>query len=196
MPDTPDPPQQPSPPYTFTFRGGCLGAVLVYLISLVLIVAGILPTMYRGRLDWHSLETPEAQHVVYVALQLAFVAAVIGFFAGREGARCLSVNAAFLRGGILCGLATAICLPVLSFTYFRTLHIYTSGFYILCVLFFTILTASGALVSGLAAIVVRDRRDSGRNRLIPQFTLQEIFIVFTIVSIIISAMTSVAVLRM
>ena len=196
MPDTPDPPPQPSPPATFAFRGGCLGAVLVYLLSLALIVAVILPSMYRERLGWTSLITPETLRVIIIALILSFVAAVIGFFAGREGARCLSVNAAFLRGGILCGLATAICLPVLSFTYFRTLHIYTSGFYILCVLFFTILTASGALVSGLAAIAVRDRRESGRNRLIPQFTLQEIFIVFTIVSIIISAMTSVAVLRM
>jgi hypothetical protein len=73
---------------------------------------------------------------------------------------------------------------------------YTSGFIILCFIFFAIITASGSLVSGLAAINVRDRRESGRTRLIPQFTLQEIFIVFTIVSVIISAMTSAAVLRM
>jgi len=87
-------------------------------------------------------------------------------------------------------------LPVLSVTYFRTLHIYTVGFYSLCAISFTILTASGAVVAGLAAIVVRDRREFGRARPIPQFTLQEIFIVFTIVSIIISALASAAALRL
>ncbi|MCC6127043.1 MAG: hypothetical protein IT426_18950 [Pirellulales bacterium] len=196
MSETPDPPKQPSPPATFTLRGGLLGAILVYLISLALIVAIILPTMYRDRLGWDSLNTPESLDVVKIAIKLSLVAAVIGFFAGKEGARCQSVNAAFLRGGILCGLATLICIPVLSFTYFRTLHIYTTGFYALCAIAFAILTASGAIVSGLAAIVVRDRRESGRNRFIPQFTLQEIFIAFTIVSIIISALASAAALRL
>jgi hypothetical protein len=127
---------------------------------------------------------------------LSFVSAVIGFFAGREGARCKSVNSAFLWGAILCGLATLVCFPILFLTYFRLIRIYTSGIFILSALFFTILTASGSLVSGMAAIAVRDRRESGRNRLIPQFTLQEIFILFTIASIIISAMSSVAVLRL
>jgi hypothetical protein len=196
MPEPVDPPKRSSPPATFTLRGGCLGAVLVYLISLAMIVAYILPTMYRDRLGWASLNTPETLQVVKIALMLSFVAAAIGFFAGREGARCRSVNAAFLRGGILCGLATLICLPVLSFTYFRALHIYTTGFYALCAISFAILTASGAIVCGLAAIVVRDRRESGRTRLIPQFTLQEIFIAFTIVSIIISALASAAALRL
>jgi hypothetical protein len=196
MPDPSNPPPEPSPPGNFTRRGGCVGAILVYVLSICLILAVFVPTMYRERIGWSSLITPETLHVFIIALIGAFVAAIIGFFAGREGARCRSVNRAFLQGGIFCGLATLICLPLLYFTYFRSLHIFTSGFYILCATFFAILTASGALVSGLAAIVVRDRREFGRARLIPQFTLQEVFIVFTIVSIIISAMASSVALRM
>ena len=196
MPEPIDPPPQPPPPSNFVRRGGCLGAVLVYLISLMLIAALTLPTMYRGRLGWASLATSEMLQVGKIAIILAFVAAVIGYFVGKEGARSASVNRAFLQGGLLCGLATLIVLPVLSFTYFRTLHVYTVGFYSLCAISFTILTASGAVVAGLAAIVVRDRREFGRARPIPQFTLQEIFIVFTIASIIISALASAAALRL
>jgi hypothetical protein len=185
-----------SPPATFILRGSFLGAILFYLLSLALIAAIFLPSMYRERLGWKSLLTPETFSVLSISALLSLITAMIGFFVGREGARCPTVNAAFLRGGILCGSATMVSLPLLFFTYFRTLKIYTSGFFILCIVFLAILTASGSLVSGLAAILVRDRRESGYTRLIPQFTLQEIFIVFTIVSIIISAMTSVAVLRM
>lgn len=195
-PDAIDPPPPPSPPATFTRRGGCVGAILVYVLSLALIASVFLPAVYRERLGWSSLVTSEAFAVVRIAIMLSFVAAVIGFFAGREGARRKSVNAAFVWGAVLCGLATLVCFPILFITYFRWIRIYTSGIFILSALFFTILTASGSLVAGLAAIVVRDRRESGRNRLIPQFTLQEIFILFTIASIIISALSSVAVLRL
>jgi hypothetical protein len=191
-----DPPKQPSPPATFTLRGGCLGAILVYLLSLAMIVAACLSTMNRERQGWSSLTTPESWHLIMLAFEFSLIAAVLGFFMGREGARRKNVNAAFLWGGILCGLATLICLPTLYFTYFRVIRIYTSGIVIISVLFFIILTASGSLVSGLAAIVVRDRREFGRARLIPQFTLQEIFIVFTIASIIISALSSSALLRL
>jgi hypothetical protein len=192
LPETPDPP----PPQKFTLRGGCVGAVLVYGISLLLIVATVVPSMYRGRLGWKSLDTPETMAIVKIAILLSFVSAAIGFFAGREGAKRKTVNAAFLWGGILCGLATLVSLPLLFFTYFRFLKIYTAGFYIVCALFIAIITASGSLVSGLAAIVVRDRRDFGRTRLIPQFTLQEIFIVFTIVSVIISSLATAFALRL
>ncbi len=108
-----DPSPQPSPPPTFTRRGGCLGAMVIYALSLGMIMAAFLPTMYRERLGWSSLTTPESFRVLLIALQLSFVAALIGYFAGREGARCASVNGAFLRGGILCGLATLICLLAL-----------------------------------------------------------------------------------
>jgi hypothetical protein len=191
-----DPPKPPAPPENFTRRGGCVGAVIVYLISMGLIAANFLPAVYQDRLGLVSLMTPETVKVIKIAFGLAFVAALIGFFAGREGARSRNVNAAFLWGGILCGLATFICLLGLFLTSFRTESVYTSGFFILRAILFTITTASGSLVAGMAAIVVRDRRDFGRTRWIPQFTLQEIFIVFTIVSIIISAMASTAVLRL
>jgi hypothetical protein len=170
--------------------------VIVFLISLALIAAIFLPTIYLDRLGWGSLLNPDIFKVFKLSLMLSFVAAAVGFFAGREGAKSRSVNAAFLWGGILCGLATFLCLLGLFFTSFRTESVYTTGFYILRAIFFTITTASGSLVAGMAAIAVRDRRDFGRTRWIPQFTLQEIFIVFTIVSVIISAMASTAVLRL
>jgi hypothetical protein len=196
MPDEVDQLKPSSPPATFTHRGGCLGAVVVFILSVIMIAVAFLPSMYRERVGWDSLRTAETIYVLKIAVLLSFVAAVLGYFVGHEGARSPTVNTAFVRGGILCGLATAICLLVLFLTSFRTESVYASGFYILRAIFFMILTASGALVAGLAAIVVRDRRESGKTRFIPQFTLQEIFIVFTIASIIISAMASTVALRL
>jgi hypothetical protein len=177
----------------FTIRGGCVGAVIVYFISLGLVAASILPSMFRERLGWRSLQLKETLEVVGLAMMLSFVAAAIGFFAGKEGARSRSVNAAFRQGGIFCGLAATVCILGFLLTSFRTESIYAIGFYALRIFFLIIVTASSALVSGMAAIAVRDRRESGRNRLIPQFTLQEIFIVFTLAAVIISSLTSIAV---
>jgi hypothetical protein len=185
-----------NPTPSFMLRGGVLGAIVVGLFAAIAIATAFSAAMYRERQAWAALTTPEARRLVVVAIELTFAAALLGFFAGREGARRTSVNAAFLWGGVLCGLATVICLPVLYFTYFKYIRMYTSGIVAISSIFFAILAASGALVSGLAAIMVRDRRESGRNRVIPQFTLQEIFIVFTIASVIISALASAAVLRL
>jgi hypothetical protein len=173
-----------------------LGAIVVGVFAAIAILAAFSSAMYRERTTWAALTTPEAQRLVVVAIELTFAAALLGFFAGREGARRASVNAAFLWGGVLCGLATLICVPILYVTYFKYIRMYTSGIVAISSIFFAILAASGSLVSGLAAIMVRDRRESGRNRIIPQFTLQEIFIVFTIASVIISALASAAVLRL
>jgi hypothetical protein len=44
--------------------------------------------------------------------------------------------------------------------------------------------------------MVRDRRETGRTRMIPQFTLQEIFISFTLATFIISAMSTIAAMKL
>jgi hypothetical protein len=186
-------PESPSPPGDFSVRGGLVGAVLVYFISMGLITASILPSMFRERLGWRSLQLKETLDVLILAMILSFVAAAAGFFAGKEGARSRNVKTAFLQGGFFCGLAAAICIVGFLLTSFRTESVYTIGFYALRIFFFVIVAASGSLVSGMAAIMVRDRRESGRNRLIPQFMLQEIFISFTLAAVIISSLSSIAV---
>jgi hypothetical protein len=121
-----------------------------------------------------------------------------GSFLGKAAARCRSVNAAFIWGGFISGLTIFSITFVLLFPFFLLSHFDLFPRKDLIPLFFvlSIISAFGSLISGLAAIYVRDYRQSQRKRWIPQFTLQEIFIVFTIVSIISSAMTSVAVLRL
>jgi hypothetical protein len=59
-----------------------------------------------------------------------------------------------------------------------------------------IVTSFGALISGISAIYVRDYRNIQRKRLIPQFTLLELFIIFTLLTVIISATSSISMMRM
>jgi hypothetical protein len=47
-------------------------------------------------------------------------------------------------------------------------------------------TATGSLLCGLSAIVVRDYRQSRKVRLIPQFTLLELMIVITLSIVVMS----------
>jgi hypothetical protein len=181
---------------SFTIRGGLMGAAMYFFLSLALVGAVILPALGTRRFDWTALFATESLLVIRSILVIACIASAIGFFTGREGAKCRSVNSAYLRGGLLCGIATGTCLPVLYFTYFRAIRVETTGILIVCAVFFAILTASGALIAGLAAIMVRDRRETGRTRMIPQFTLQEIFISFTLATFIISAMSTIAAMKL
>jgi hypothetical protein len=169
---------------------------MYFFLSLALVGTVILPTLVTRRFAWAALLATESLRVIGSLLVIACIASAIGFFTGREGAKCRSVNSAYLRGGLLCGIATGTCLPILYFTYFRAIRVETTGILIVCAVFFAILTAAGALIAGLAAIMVRDRRETGRNRIIPQFTLQEIFISFTLATFIISAMATVATMKL
>ena len=57
------------------------------------------------------------------------------------------------------------------------------------------MSTAGSLASDIAAIYVRDYWKVQRKRWIPQLTVNEMIIVFTLVSVIIIALTTLSVLR-
>ena len=129
---------------------------------------------------------------------LVIVMAVLGHFWGMDAAKCGGVNAAFLLGA---KIAALIYVLFFLLSYFESPYFLKLSFLfprqISVIAFFqlVIISGSGSLHSGLTAIYVRDYLEFERPRRIPQFTLQEIFIAFTIASIIISAITTITVLR-
>ena len=176
----------------FIKRGGRVGAVIAFGMTFAPCCLVFL---------FLSGNSADKLGVVIGGLTCTLLSTIImascGSLLGKSAARRPSVNAAFLQGAIISGLTifgiTIIILAPHLLHYQLEVFSRNELLHLFCLLI--ILTASGTLISGLAAIYVRDYRQSQTKRWIPQFTLQEMIVVFTIISIIISAMTSFAVLR-
>jgi hypothetical protein len=177
--------------YQFIRRGGVLGALIAFIVTIVAMPLFVMAST-RGARD-PLIEPALIDIAVQTAVCLSFLFAALGYIAGREGARSETIVRACIKGAALFAVATAIFILI---NFPRSSGPFPSQLLATIASFSCSMVAGGALASGLAAIVVRDRRQFGRARLIPQFTLQEIFIVFTIVSVIISALASSAVLRL
>jgi hypothetical protein len=172
-------------------RGGSAGAAVAFWIAFFL----TFPMALRSFLD--AFLVAAVFYALLCAFGAALVAAVLGHLWGMDAAKCPTVNAAFLRGGKIAALiyAAFFALAYLETPYFQKMSLLFPGVISIITFFQLVIVAGvGALHSGLTAIYVRDYLEFDRIRKIPQFTLQEIFIVFTIVSVIISAMTTIAVL--
>ena len=188
------PPQPtPSPALHTTWRV-VLGAVFIFLLSLGMVTSVFLPTMYRERLGWVSL-TLRAKHTLSSASPCCcrwsqrFQAISRGGLAHpstRHSAAAASSAAwppRFPQASAGPRFAQHGKHPLAGLL--RHAVAFSRHFHRLGWLHF----------QGMAAIVVRDRRRVGRARLIRSSLYQEVFIVFTIASVIISAMTSIAALR-
>jgi hypothetical protein len=161
-------------------RGGYAGAAIAASVTFIVLIS----VFFSENRD---------PNIIPGALCLLFFPATLGYFAGLEGARSRSVRWAFIKGAIFFGCALIV---------FAVLFLLISaqgmlGFHALLVslAFAALIISTGALISGMAAIVVRDYRDYGRWRIIPQFTLQELMIVITLAAIILSSITSMVALR-
>jgi succinate dehydrogenase hydrophobic anchor subunit len=128
----------------------------------------------------------------------AFILSLFGFLAGRLAGRSKNVIRAFLWGGLVFfGLVFGVFFLTFFVISLMNTHAYDFPatlrrcITIACLLGF--LTASGSLLCGMSAIVVRDYGQSRKVRLVPQFTLQELLIVVTLAFIIMSFMASIAV---
>jgi hypothetical protein len=175
-----DPPNPPAPPDSFTLRSRRVGAML----ALGLMLASVFLMFVLRSGDAHSLFYRLATGLFLLLMPLAVAA---GNYLGGMAAKCANASNAFWRGASSGPIAVALSFPFLlgfSFIIRSSRDIYV----LLCV--YAFLAFSGSLVTGVAAIYVRDYRQFQSKRWIPQFTLQEMFIVFTLISMIIACLTA------
>lgn len=158
--------------------GGNTGAVIAFSVTMIVFIAmsvaqndsSVFPRVISGGLCFSILPTS------------------LGYFAGLEGARSKSVRSAFIKGAIFFGCAVSVFMLPLYFFSIQG-NVVSNGF-LIAVSFAAVVISTASLVSGVAAIVVRDYWEFGRWRLIPQFSLQELMIVVTLTAIILSAIAS------
>jgi hypothetical protein len=165
-------------------RGGCAGALIASSVTLIVLLAA---HFSAGGSPGGGFD------VVIGAICLLFFPATLGYCAGLEGAGSKSVAAAFIKGAVFFGCALIVWAVV--FLLFSSEWMLGPHAYLVALSFAALLISTGSLISGMAAIVVRDYREYRRWRLFPQFTLQELMIVITLAAIILSAISSWAALR-
>lgn len=174
----------------FIKRGGSVGATIAFWLTIALFCLFVVLIINA------SGDSMALGMVLPFSIFIALLMAGVGYLLGKLAATCPSVNTAFLKGAILIGLVVVlgIFLPILIMTKLGTLLFRNDIIYMLSLL--AIVTSFGALISGISAIYVRDYRNIQRKRLIPQFTLLELFIIFTLLTVIISATSSISMMRM
>jgi hypothetical protein len=172
--------------------GGRAGAAVAFVMISVLL--GIL--LFAKYLADSDRLLDSILIVAYPLWIPAVVLVAIGYVLGKRAAMLPGVNRAMARGAAYAGLfVLAFTLPAFI-VYFRMLHGLKSRtnlipHYLLITL---IVIALGAVHGGITAIYIRDHRHTQRARLISQFTLQEMLIVFSLFAIISSLMATIAVL--
>lgn len=171
--------------------GGWAGASIAFIVTIIAVPLYVMAAS-RGPRD-PFLEPTLFGSAIGSALCVSVILAALGYFAGLEGARTKTVLRAFIKGAGFFACAMGV------FGVFTVFLIATGDaipFALLVLLNFScLIIATGSLISGMAAIVVRDYRQFGRMRWIPQFSLQELMIVTTLVAVILSTMTSAVILR-
>ncbi len=129
------------------------------------------------------------------AFTFIFITWLLGYFIAKKCANTQSVNLAFLKGGVLIGLTgTVFILPIII----RFFYAYGNEQGIIFVYFASILgiiyICSGSILGGWAAIMARDYRKFQRIRLLPQYTISELFILITLSAVILSSIMSISLL--
>jgi hypothetical protein len=161
-------------------RSGLIGAVILILVTLLSLMVPSISSLAVLKALWMA------------TVGACFLTGILGYVTGRMGAKSQSVGYAMRTAGLCYFIATTVCaLPavvVMSYRFSERLATmaYYLGFYSIVVF-----TCAGALLSGLAAIAARDYRQFQRPRLIPQFSMGELFIVVTLVAVILGSVMSI-----
>jgi hypothetical protein len=129
----------------------------------------------------YSSHTPETS--ICVSLFIG----IIGFIAGRAGAKSRSVKHAFWTGAAGFFLAMTISMSLLMIKLNLLSPINHSDVY-QGIFWITTSTCTGSLACGLAAIMARDYIRFQRIRLIPQFTIVELLSIVTLFAIILGSL--------
>jgi hypothetical protein len=165
-------------------RGGRIGFAIAFLPMLVL----LLPTMLcAGVFNHQSISLGPMTCLFFTGL---LVSAGVGLPLGQAAATYPTVNAAFVRPAVVTAAIGLVGIAIVIGFMIWHREVYDIGLWL--VFWLTAITAAIVSIhSGLTAIYLRDYRQFGRARLIPQFTLQELLIVLTLFACIISAAKSV-----
>jgi hypothetical protein len=140
----------------------------------------------------HPSQIVRAVNVAIVPMTIpTLVIAGIGYLLGKMAARVKRLSWAIISDGIYAGLMfLGISCPALV-VYVRSLNLPTRNNLIPpYLLTLTIMVACGAIHGELTTIYVRDYHENRRTRLVPQFTLQELFIFLGLLSVIVSALAT------
>jgi hypothetical protein len=187
----------------FIKYGGKVGAALTFwlTVSLFFLFAMILIFRSLDKSNTALSLTDERVITAIIGLVLGLICsitiatpvALLGYLLGKAAVKCSSVNRAFFQGAsVIIALPVGLFLAEFYFLFNRITFSWRDVVFVVIVS--TIFVVSSSMISGLTAIYVRDYRYFGRKRLFPQFTLQEMMLIFTLVAIIISSLTSIVVL--
>lgn len=193
-----EPIEQPKRPPTeedFIRYGGRVGAAIAFWMSLIPLCLLLLLSDGIHAKDIISLIMEIIGSIivgVLISIGPVLLLSAGGYSLGKMAAKCASVNSAILLGTIVFSLIALVVFTPF-FIWIHEVRLTRSDL-LFFFLLYAILVAFFSLISSIAAIYVRDYRQFQRKRWIPQFTLQEMFIVFFLLSVIISALSSIPVL--
>jgi hypothetical protein len=159
-------------------RAGVIGAGMVMAITYCALILGLYVD---------AMVTP-LRGVLIKSFMFSLIFGGLGYAAGGSGARCQNVLRAIVSGILLLAIA---CGVVFSLYLLLGMNVETARRYWFLAFRWTVVFAlSGGLVSGWGSIIARDYRRFQKLRVIPQFTLQEMFIFSFLVMIMVSAISS------
>jgi hypothetical protein len=124
-----------------------------------------------------------------LSILLSPFSGLLGYIIGKTGAKSQNVMIAFAQGGLIAFLASlSFDIPIVIFGI-------ESGVvkkYFFYMVFLSIsLICYGSLLGGVFAIISRDYRQFHRFRLPPQFSINEILTVTTLIAVIFSSIVSI-----
>jgi hypothetical protein len=168
---------------------GLIGAVITFFVTLLCNIS-----LFSSHFQSYIGYSPSGKISVSAVIITSLIIGILGFIAGRMGAKSRNVKNAFRTGGVCFFLAAVICISlahlniVFSSQYGLNWHIH---FLYSTIFWIAISTCTGSLVCGITAIIARDYNQFKKLRLVPQFTIAEIFIVTTQIAIILGAIMSI-----
>jgi hypothetical protein len=169
-----------------TIIGGLLGAVLAFSVTLLCTY-----TLFYSHFEYHYYsDNPQSKRIIACLL-----IGILGFIAGRIGAKSRNVNHALITGGVLFFLAITICMSPMSYALlFDPVARMDYTYFYLGICWIMISIVTGSLVCGLSSIVARDFHRFQRLRFFPRFFLSELLIFFTMIAVILSLITSASII--
>jgi hypothetical protein len=162
----------------YSRRGRFIGGVLALLLTVFFPGFVYIAEGWRANV-WDMIKVGLSD-----SLEVALVTVPVGMYLGYKASRYQTTTSAFLQGALISGLIAIIpFIPLFLITGLISRHTW----FPLSLL--AIFVTEGALVSGVAAIYVRDYWKFKRKRWLPQFSLREMLICFTLMSVVIAFFT-------